>query len=409
MRVSGNGAELTGATIEHAGAHNQRVVLHTVRVHGPLTKADLARRTGLTHPTVTNITNRLLASGLLNTAGQRRGARGQPAMRLAINPQGAHAIGLNIDRDHITMVLVDFGGAVRAHVTQEIAFPLPAQVESFFRREVDRLLASAGVAREAILGVGVARPDDMADLDAPGRPAGYDQWATTRIDALLGGVLDVRVLEENDAAAAAIGEMQFGRGQRLGTFFYILMTFGLGGGLVVHGMYDRGADGRSGEIGYLMVDDGAGGLTALQNIVSLAGLSRRLAAAGFADASVRMPDRADRAVMQVVDDWVEASARALVQPLIAVNCLINPEAILLGGRLPIAILDQLTQRTNARLRVLGRNAPVLAPVQTAALAEDAAAVGAALLLFGDLMMPADSRGRRQPMPLRATAAAGPPA
>lgn len=394
MRIGGSGANLTGANIEHAGAHNQRVVLHTIRVHGPLTKADIARRTGLTHPTVTTIANRLLASGLLDTAGQRRGGRGQPATRLAINPRGAHAIGLNIDRDHITMVLVDFGGSVRAQVTQEIAFAMPAQVEAFYRREIDRLIQGAGVAPGAISGIGVARPDDLGEGSLRGQPARYGQWSTTRIDDLLDGALDVPVFVENDAAAAAIGEMQFGRGQRHGTFFYILVTYALGGGLVVHGMYDRGADGRSGEIGYLMVDDGAGERTQLQSTVSLAGLSQRMAAAGLADGGLRALDLADAPRMRVIEDWIDVSARAFVEPLIAINCLINPEAILIGGRLPIAILDRLVHRTNQRLRMLGRNAPVLAPVQAAALAEDAAAVGAALLPFGDLLMPASTLAPR---------------
>lgn len=391
-----NGTHLAGTNIEHAGVHNQRVVLQTIRVHGPLTKADLARRTGLTHPTISNITSRLLACDLLTTAGQRRGERGQPAMRLAVNPRGAHSVGINIDRDHVTIVVVDFGGTVRARATLEIAFALPAQVDAFFRREVDRLLAVAGVTREMISGVGIALPDNLGEIEMPGRPGDYGQWSTIRIADLLGSVLDVPVHVENDAAAAAIGEMQFGRGQRLASFFYILVTFGLGGGLVVHAMYDRGADGRSGEIGFLVVDDGEGGATQLQNIVSLAGLSRHLEMAGYAGASIDNLDMSDRALVRLIDDWVDAAARALAQPLIAVNCLINPEAILIGGRLPIAILDRLAQRANARLRVVGRNAPVLAPVQTAALAEDASAVGAALLSFGNMLMPADSRGPCRP-------------
>ncbi len=396
------GPHLAGTNIEHAGEHNQRVVLQTIRVHGPLTKADLARRTGLTHPTVSNITNRLSAQGLLTTAGQRRGGRGQPATRLAIEPRGAHSIGINVDRDHVTLVLVDFGGAVRGRATLEAPFALPAQVDAFYRREVDRLLAGAEVTRSMISGVGIALPDNLGDIELPGRPAEYDQWSTTPIADMVGGFLDVPVHVENDAAAAAIGEMQFGRGQRLGSFFYILVSFGLGGGLVVHAMYDRGADGRSGEIGFLVVDDGEGGTTQLQNIVSLAGLSRQLQAAGLTVSNVTAPDLSDRALARAVDGWIDAAARALTEPLIAVNCLINPEAILIGGRLPIAILDRLAQRTNARLRVVGRNAPVLAPVQTAALAEDAAAVGAALLSFGSMLMPTDPRAqRRAGLPARA--------
>ena len=116
-----------GATIEDAGAHNTRMVLRAIRAQGTLTKAELARQTGLAHPTVTNITRRLMERGLLRTAGMQRGGRGQPATRLVINAEGAHAVGLNVDRDHITMVLADFAGTVKARLDSEVAFALPEQ------------------------------------------------------------------------------------------------------------------------------------------------------------------------------------------------------------------------------------------------------------------------------------------
>jgi DNA-binding Lrp family transcriptional regulator len=202
-----------GATIEDAGAHNTRMVLRAIRAHGTLTKADLARHTGLAHPTVTNITKRLIAQGLLRTAGMQRGGRGQPATRLVINPDGACAIGLNVDRDHITMVLADFAGTVKARLDTEIAFAMPEQVRSFYRRNLDRLLAMAGAGQEAIAGIGLALPDDLGEVDLPGMPRDYVQWSATNLEALFADPLGRPIFVENDAAAAAIGEMQFGRGQ----------------------------------------------------------------------------------------------------------------------------------------------------------------------------------------------------
>ncbi len=361
--------------------------------------------TGLTHATVTNITNRLLDAGLLDRAGQRRGGRGQPATRLVVNPAGAYSIGVNIDRDHLTMVAVDFGGAVRARVTRELAFPMPEDVRTFYHTEVDGLLAASGIARDRVAGIGIALPDDLGAVELPGRPAGYGRWSSVALETLFDAPFSCPVHRENDAAAAAIGEMQFGLGQHYANFFYVLVTFALGGGVVVNSFYDRGATGRSGEIGFLTVEEADGGVTQLQNIVSLAGLAQRLKEAGFDTASIRSPDFTNAALASVVQDWVERAARALVQPLIAVNCLLNPEAVLIGGRLPVAIVDQLAQRTNALLRIHGRNAPVIAPVRPAALAEDAAAVGAALLPFGHLLLPADASalGAEAASPAPATA------
>lgn len=375
-----------GATIEDAGAHNTRIVLRAIRAQGTLTKADLARQTGLAHPTVTNITRRLIERGLLRTAGMQRGGRGQPATRLVINANGAHAIGINVDRDHVTMVLADFAGVVKARLDTEIAFALPEHVRSFYRRNLDRLLAMAGVAAEAITGIGLALPDGLGVIDLPGMPVDYAQWSATNLETLFAEPLGRPIFIENDAAAAAIGEMQFGRGQREASFFYVLISYGLGGGLVVGGQYDRGADGRSGEIGFMAVPGETGALVPLQSIVSIAGLNRRLQQAGrpaFAHGEVLS---SDPALQRIHDEWIEECARALVQPLVAVNLLINPGVVLVGGRLPMPLLERLTQRTNLLLRSGGRDAPAIAPVMPGALAEDASAVGAALLSFDDLAL-----------------------
>jgi predicted NBD/HSP70 family sugar kinase len=386
---------LAGANIEHAGQHNQQVVLHAIRVAGAATRAEIAEVTGLTAATVSNITGRLLDAKLLQPAGQRRGGRGQPATRLVVRPEGAFSIGVNIDRDHLTMVAVDFAGQVRARISREMAFPMPEDVAAFYRDHVDVLLREAGVATAAVSGIGVALPDDLGAVKLPGRPEDYDRWTTIHVPALFDEPLDAPIVVENDAAAAAIGEMQFGMGQRHPSFFYLLVAFGLGGGVVVNSLYDHGADGRSGEIGFLIVDDGQGGRTQLQNIVSLAGLARAFADAGLGEVSVREPDMRDARVAAVAHEWVGRAAQALVEPLIAVSCLLNPGAVLIGGRLPIALVDLLAQRTNTLVRLHGHHAPALAPIQAAALAEDSPAVGAALLPFGHLMLPADAgMGRR---------------
>jgi predicted NBD/HSP70 family sugar kinase len=380
---------LAGANIELAGQHNQRVVLHAIRVAGASTRAEIADVTGLTSATISNITNRLLDAGLLQRAGQRRGGRGQPATRLVVNAEGAFAIGINIDRDHLTMVAVDFDGAVRARISRELRYPMPDDVRRFFHAHVGALLHEAGVASKRIVGLGVAVPDDLGRVDLPGLPAEYHQWSGYDVATLFDGAGAWPVLVENDAAAAAIGEMQFGLGQHHPSFFYLLVAFGLGGGVVINSLYDRGANGRSGEIGFLDVEDGSGRRAPLQSIVSLAGFADALAAAGLPQASVREPDLDDARVAAVADAWVERAAQALVQPLLAVSCLLNPGAVLIGGRLPVALVERLAQRADALLSRQGAHAPALAPVRAAAMAEDSPAIGAALLTFGPLLLPAD--------------------
>src|SRR5215471_15905191 len=119
------GMLLSGTNLERAGDHNQRVTLHAIRVNGPITRTDLAEITGLTPPAIANITKRLMQDNLIKEAGRVRGARGQPPIKLVINPDSWFSIGVNIDRDHMTLLVLDFQGIVRARVSREIALPCP--------------------------------------------------------------------------------------------------------------------------------------------------------------------------------------------------------------------------------------------------------------------------------------------
>ena len=188
---------------------------------------------------------------------------------------------------------------------------------------------------EKLAGIGVASPDDMPHAATlPHQPANYNIWATTDIPALLQKTLHVPVFVENDAAAATIGEMQFGLGKKYQTFFYILITAALGGSLVIEGHHYRGATGRSGELGLLEGKDIAGRDRQIQEIVSLSGLFGRLAAQGIVVSSPQELARLNTRGHAIVDAWTESAVDTLLAPVISINCLFNPQAILIGGRLP---------------------------------------------------------------------------
>jgi predicted NBD/HSP70 family sugar kinase len=381
------GPELSGTNLVRAGDHNQRVTLHAIRVNGLVTRNDIAEMTGLTSASIANITKRLLRDGLILDAGRSQRGRGAPSIKLVINPDGCFSVGVNIDRDHITLVVLDFVGKVRARSSREIAFARPETVRDFFQRSVDQLLTKAGVSRDRLIGVGIAFPDDIARAHLPDQPGDYEAWAHVKVDDLIRDVLDVPVFVENDAAAAAIGEMQFGSGHQYRSFFYMLVTAALGGGLVVDGNYFRGADGRSGEIGWLRSPNGEGTDTQLQNIVSLSALYARLASHGVRVDSPRGLTKLEPEARAVVDQWIGDATEALVNSFIAINCLINPEAILIGGRLPGGLIDQLASSLNASMQRFAHLVPAMATVARAATSEDAPAVGAAILPFSNRFLP----------------------
>lgn len=381
------GRNLSGTNLQRAGDHNQRVTLHAIRVGGPVTRTDLALISGLTSAAVANITNRLIRQGLILAVGTTRGARGQPATKLNINPEGCYSMGLNVDRDHITLVVVDFSGCVRARASREVKFALPGQVRSFFRRTAGRLLLIGGVDPSKLVGIGVAFPDDIQRSESPEQPPKYAIWDATAVNQVLGNVLPVPIFVENDAAAAAMGEMQFGLGQQYQSFFYLLISATLGGGLVIDGHYFRGATGRSGELGVMTGQDETGVTRQLQHIVSLSALYDRLAARGYRVATPSGLARLDKPGRGIVEGWIEMSANALEHTLVTINHLIDPEAVLIGGRLPTYLVDSLADRLNERLRAHAASISSVAHVRRAALSVDAPAVGAAVLPFSERLLP----------------------
>lgn len=383
-RVNLLSSGLSGTNLERGSSHNLRVTLQAIRLNAPVTKVELAEITGLTPPSITNIARKLFADGLIMEAGRRRGERGQPALKLAINPDGAFSIGVNVDRDHMTMVALDFLGELRMRVVENIQFPMPDQVREFVSRNLDAMRAAGEIDMSRIAGIGLAIPDDFGGVDLPNRPAEFGIWETVDPKHLL-GAHGLEVITENDATAAAIGELQFGHGRVAQTFFYLLISAGLGGGLVIDGHSVTGASGRSGEIGFLPIGRTRRNPVVLQDVVSLSGLFSHLAEAGFPDPAAL--DRLDAGASEAAAQWVERAADLLTDPLMVINAVIDPDAIFIGGRLPTELVDQLCDRLALNVRHRGASLPARAPIRRAELAEDAAAIGAAILPFSSRFLP----------------------
>src|SRR6188474_3664704 len=121
-------AVLTGTNLVYTKKYNLRIVHEVIRVHGPLSRADVARHTELSVQTVSNLVKELLALRLVQEGGRRSEGRGAPSTELTINPDGAFAVGLDLDRDHLTGVLVDLAGQVRQRMHMEVQTPSATEV-----------------------------------------------------------------------------------------------------------------------------------------------------------------------------------------------------------------------------------------------------------------------------------------
>ncbi len=171
-----------GTNLPRMGDFNQTVVLDVIRrAGGGLARADVARRTGLSAQTVTNVARRLLDLGLVVEEGATaRSGPGRPGTLLWLNPWGRYAVGVHLDPATMTFVLLDLSGEVVARAQRPTPVPEdPEVVLDGLVEEIEGLLSGAEVARDRVLGVGIATPGPIdrergVVLDPPHLPGWHD-------------------------------------------------------------------------------------------------------------------------------------------------------------------------------------------------------------------------------------------
>ncbi|TPG20408.1 ROK family transcriptional regulator [Sphingomonas koreensis] len=381
----GASAPLAYLKLDIDANHNQRVVFQEIRTQKRVTRTELANITGLTKPTIVNVSRHLLQAGLIVEAERASLGRGQPAWVLELNPDGAYSAGLNIDRDHMTLVALDLGGQIRGRVSTETSFASPEEAQRFFAGAWQKLATKSNIPLNRVVGLGVALPDELGTLAFPGKPPGYTAWADADIAELFRSTYTGPTFVENDAVAAAIGEAQFGHGLEAPSFVYILISVLLGGGIVINRTYFRGENGRSGEIGFMQVEATSGGTCALQDVVSLGALSERLKRHGVSIGRPSDLSRLDAGGDAVVEEWIKEACGYLTSIFAQIGQFIDPDSIMLGGRLPDRLLDRLA--TLCRQRQKGDQPTQSIDIRRAKLSSDAPAIGAAILPFQTLLFP----------------------
>ena len=391
---------LTGTNLVYTKKYNLRIVHEVIRVHGPLSRADVARQTQLSVQTVSNLVKELLDLRLVQEGGRRSEGRGAPSTELTINPDGAFAVGLDLDRDHLTGVLVDLAGHVRQRTHLEVQTPSSGEVLDLMCGMVQSMASDQRLRLDELAGLGVGVPGPMhRDEQGTGflvSPTAFPGWHDIPLASWLTERLHVPVYLENNALAAAVGERWYGEGRHIGTFFYIYVGSGLGGGLIMNGQPYQGFSGNAGEIGYLptvLSGDAATPATEDKPHVGLhfnmPRLYARLRRGGTDVGTLEELDRLFAASHPGMLEWMDDAADHLTALVLAIEHILDPEAICFGGRLSDRILAGLMARV-ARLLPLRRvGGKVSTPRHFLATAGvDAGALGVATLPIYEIFAPA---------------------
>jgi predicted NBD/HSP70 family sugar kinase len=387
-------ATVAGTNLEQAKSHNRRVVIEAVRANGALSRAEIARMTALSSQTISNIVAELEEAGIVKAAARRKSGRGQPATPLSIDPDGAYSIGLQLDHRELIGVVVDLAGRVRARSLVAVDQPGPEQALPAMQRAIAKLLKAARIDRSRLLGVGLAMPGPFGveGITSVG-PTALPGWQDFPIEAELGRRAGLPVIVENDATAAAIGERLHGVARRLDSFVYLFIGTGLGAGLFLGGHLFKGSAHNAGEIGHMIVEpDGrpcpCGNRGCLERYLSLRAAYEWLK---FPD-----PDRASPEMLtellakgdRRLDRWIASVLPPMRRAVNILESMLDPDAIVLGGFLPLPLLEMLFQRLEPLPPSVGARHQRTTPrILIGAAGRETSALGAAALPIFDEINP----------------------
>lgn len=231
-------------------------VFQAVLVHGPLTRAEIGRRTGLSSGAVTKAAAPLLDDGWITELGRPAGDRpaGRPATLVAVRGARASFLGIKVTEDELIGVRIDLTGKpVAARRARLDSRDVDSAVQAIAR--LARRLVTAPKAEQAgeVHGLGVTISGDVDREAGAVHYSPFLNWRGVPLARLVEKAMDIPVVIENDVRALTVAEQWFGAGAGIGSFAVVTVGTGVGCGLSVNGHVISGAHGVAGEIGHLPV------------------------------------------------------------------------------------------------------------------------------------------------------------
>lgn len=395
-----------GANQPSVGAFNQAVVLEQIRRSRGMSRVELVGATGLSAQTVSSVCQRLLDGGIIVEAERSTSTgRGKPRTILRLVGDSRLAVGVHLDPEVITIVLLGIDGTMFARVSHAIAATgAPEGILALITDQIDHLLSAARVDRARIVGIGVAAPGPIdADRGAVLNPPNLGAWHDVPVRDSMRASTGLPIILDKDVTAAAIAERWVApHGDT--SFAFLYLGTGVGVGLMIGDDVVRGVSGNAGEIGHLIVDgDGPPCTCGRRGCVAVtctpAAVIAEARALGIFPARDAGEARAAHDGLAAVAAFAangDVAAIALldrvasrISSMLGVVCnLLDVDRVVLGGpmwtrlapwlegRVPPTLTGQLVADGLHHIVVSGTS-----------LGDDAGAIGAACLVLDDAMTP----------------------
>jgi predicted NBD/HSP70 family sugar kinase len=372
---------------------NRLRVLETVRERGSVSRAEISRQTGLARSTVSSLVSDLHGAGLVVESTNGRDSAtsrgGRPPVLLTLNPGAGAVLGIHFDHRFVRVALAELDHRIVAEAGQDLDVDHDAaacmDVATALANDV---IKRSGVDRARVLGAGVAvsGPIDQ-ETGTLGSTTIMPGWVGLDVAGELEGRLDLPVHIDNDANLGALAESVLGAGKDTSEMIYLMLSSGIGSGLVIGGRLHRGARGTAGEIGHVLVDEHGpicrcGNRGCLETYAGANAVLDLLRPSHGDDLTIEdmvaLARDGDPACQRVIADVAR-----IVGSVVAALCnQLNPERVVVGGKLVDADELLLGPMREAVRRYAIPAATDAVQVVRGALGERAELLGALILVIG---------------------------
>ena len=369
---------------------NRSAILDLIRQNSPITRAQIARKLGVSLPTVMRIVDILIEEDLVRNCGSNESSGGRPASLLEYNGQSYAVLGVDLSGSKMYGAVADLSGNIQSEISVPVNHHGANGNLELLLNLIQQLLDAPRPAGQNVRGIGLGMPGVTLSREGIVTWAPSFGWRDLPIKEILSTRFGYSVFIENDVNLIALGELHFGAGKGISNLVCITVGTGIGAGIIINRALYRGHNQASGEIGYLLPNIQALGRNydefgALESLASGTGIARcareRIIELGLElpEAEVSAEDVFSAArdgqawALEVAKDTIDLLSMTVTN----ISALLDPEMIILGGGV-IRSADLLLEPIRQRIQ---GTAPYLPRIEASQLGSRAAVMGAIMLVL----------------------------
>lgn len=237
-------------------AINRFKILHTIRAQKLISRVDITKATGLSQATVTGITASLINEGLLLEKKPGESEGGRPPILIALNPDGAYAVGVYLSISQINVVIIDLEATILASYEMPLRKQnyTPEAIADKIVHAVQECMWQANFSRTEISGIGIGLPGLVDSHTGLIRFLPHYQWEKVNLRDIVQKKMDHPTYIENSANSLTLAEQWFGEGRGIDNFIVVTLEYEVGMGIIINGQLYRGHKGTAGEFGHTTID-----------------------------------------------------------------------------------------------------------------------------------------------------------